>query len=258
MELMCQHLAKVFPSSQGDVSVLKDVDFAVAPREFVSIVGPSGCGKTTLLKLIAGLVQPTSGRITFGAANNHGRPQQAMVFQEHGLLPWMTILDNVALGLERHRMTRTERREPASRFLAQVGLSQFANHYPSQLSVGMRQRAAISRAFIAEPHILLMDEPFSALDAQTRLIMQEELLRIWQMHHQTIVYVTHDIEEAILLSDRVLVMSGRPATIIEEIPVFLERPRRFFDQEYPVVKELTRHIWHLLETDARQYLLRGT
>lgn len=253
MELACQQLYMVYHSSNREpLSVLENVNFTVADQEFVSVIGPSGCGKTTLLKLIAGLIKPTSGQIRFGTPCNNDQPHNAMVFQEHGLLPWLTVLDNVAFGLEMQGVGKQDRQERTREFLRKVGLTDFAASYPHQLSVGMRQRAAIARAFVADPHILLMDEPFSALDAQTKLIMQEELLRIWRNHQKTVLYVTHDIEEAILMSDRVLVMSGRPATIQQDIPIFLERPRSLLDNDYAEVREWTRQIWKMLEADVRQ------
>ncbi len=256
MEFQCQQLCKVYQFRNRTVSVLRAVNFTVAKEEFVSIVGPSGCGKTTLLKLIADLLRPTSGHILFETERNNGHPRNAMVFQEHGLLPWLTVLDNVALELEMQGIGRKERHGCAQDFIEQVGLSEFVHCYPHQLSVGMRQRAAIARAFVANPHILLMDEPFSSLDAQTKLVLREELLRIWREHKKTVVYVTHDIEEAILLSDRVLVMTGRPGTIRENIPVPLTRPRHLLGDEYPEVKEIKWRIWKMLEDEVRQSLKR--
>lgn len=257
MEFQCQQVYKVYHSRHGHVAALQDVNFTVAKEEFVSIVGPSGCGKTTLLKLIADLLPPTSGHIRFETARTNGHPRNAMVFQEHGLLPWLTVLDNVAFGLEMQGIGRQERHGCAQAFIEQVGLREFMHCYPHQLSVGMRQRTAIARAFVADPHILLLDEPFSSLDAQATLILREELLRIWREHKKTVVYVTHDIEEAILLSDRVLVMTGRPGTIWEEIPIALPRPRHLVGQEYPDVKEITWHIWKMLEDEVRQSLKRS-
>lgn len=254
MGFVCQQLCKTYSSESGSVDALGKVSFSVATQEFVGIVGPSGCGKTTLLKILAGLVSPTSGQIAFNTTDNNDRPHNAMVFQEHGLFPWLTVLDNVAFGLEMQGIGKRERHECAYTFIEQVGLSDFMNHYPRQLSVGMRQRVAIARAFVTDPHILLMDEPFSSLDAQTKLILQEELLRIWRDHKKTVIYVTHDIEEAILLSDRVLVMTGRPGRIYRDIPIPFKRPRNLLDREYPGVRELKWQIWKMLEADVRQSL----
>lgn len=250
----CQHLCKAYPVRNGVVHALEDVTFGVGDQEFVCIVGPSGCGKTTLLKLIAGLLQPTSGRIIFGARTAGGRPHSALVFQQHGLFPWMTVLDNVAFGLEMRGVGREERRHQTRIFIEKVGLAAFAHSYPHELSVGMRQRVGIARAFVADPQMLLMDEPFGSLDAQTRLVLQEELLRIWKEHQKLVVYVTHDIEEAVLLGDRVLVMTGRPGRIREEIPIPLGRPRDLSAREQPDVTEIKWHIWKMLEDEVRKSL----
>ncbi|MBN2322261.1 MAG: ABC transporter ATP-binding protein [Spirochaetes bacterium] len=254
MEFECRDLCKVYSVQGRPVSTLEDVSFTVMRQEFVGIVGPSGCGKTTLLKIIAGLVKPSSGRITFGETDTGGQPHNAMVFQEHALLPWLTVLDNVAFGLEMQGMKTDERHERAASFIEQIGLADFADSYPYQLSGGMCQRAAIARAFVADPYMLLMDEPFSSLDAQTKLVLQEELLRIWGEHKKTVIYVTHDIEEAVLLSDRVLVMTGRPGSIRREIPVALPRPRTLLANESREVKEIKWRIWKMLESEVRQSL----
>jgi NitT/TauT family transport system ATP-binding protein len=166
----------------------------------------------------------------------------------------MSVVDNVAFGLERQALTRDERRLRAREFIGRVGLAPFADGYPHELSVGMRQRVGIARAFVADPQILLMDEPFGALDAQTKLVLQEELLRIWSGQRKAVVYVTHDIEEAVLLGDRVLVMTGRPGRIREEIDVPLPRPRDLLDREHPAVREIRRHVWGLLESEVRSSL----
>jgi NitT/TauT family transport system ATP-binding protein len=249
MEIACRHLSKSFVTRNGPVTALRDVSFDVRTRSFVTIVGPSGCGKTTLLKIIAGLLIPDSGTIGFGDGGRDRRP--ALVFQNHGLLPWLTVLDNVSLGLEMRGVKKYERHLRARGFIEQVGLTEFADSFPHQLSVGMQQRTAIARAFVSDPHILLMDEPFSAIDAQTRVVLQEELLRIWREYMKTVVYVTHDIEEAILLSDRVMVMSGRPGRIREEIPIPLERPRDLMGRDTGTLQEIKWHIWNMLEQEIR-------
>jgi NitT/TauT family transport system ATP-binding protein len=253
--LICQSIGKSYPTHKGTVAALVNVNFTVAVEEFVCIVGPSGCGKSTLLKILAGLIPPTTGQLIFDEAAPANRPRNALVFQEHGLFPWMTVLDNVAFGLEMQGVKRQERRERAQQFLTQVGLASFAKNYPHELSVGMRQRAAIARAFLADPQVLLMDEPFSALDAQSKLVLQEELLRIWKDHQKTVVYVTHDIEEAVLLGDRVLVMSGHPGRIQEDIRIPLDRPRDPRDREHPDVRKITWHIWKAIEEEVRLSLL---
>jgi len=254
MEFECQHLSKAYQTRNSVVPALEDVTFSVREQEFVCIVGPSGCGKTTLLKLIAGLLQPTSGRIVFGAGRANDRPQSALVFQEHGLFPWMTVLDNVAFGLEMRGVAREERRRRAQAFVERVGLAHFAESLPHELSVGMRQRAGIARAFVADTPVLLMDEPFGSLDAQIRRVLQQELLRLWKEHRKLVIYVTHDIEEAVLLGDRVLVMTGRPSSIREEISIPLSRPRGLSTRAQPEAKEIRRHIWKLLGDEVKRSL----
>jgi NitT/TauT family transport system ATP-binding protein len=234
--------------------VLEEATFSVEDHEFVAIVGPSGCGKTTLLKLIARLIEPTSGQIAITDLATNGRPQSAFVFQDHGLFPWMSVLDNVAFGLEMHGVARPERLERASAFVERVGLAQFANSYPHQLSVGMQQRVGIIRAFVTDPPMLLMDEPFGALDSQTRIVLQEELLRIWRDQRQIVLFVTHDLDEAVRLSDRILVMTGRPGRICEEIPVQIARPREISQQEPAEVAEIKWHVWELLQHEVRKNL----
>ncbi|MFC2023720.1 ABC transporter ATP-binding protein [Chloroflexota bacterium] len=251
----CQHLSKSYPTRNGAIVALDDVTFDVGEREFVCVVGPSGCGKTTLLKIIAGLLEPTSGRLVFSSPALKGRPRSAMVFQDHGLYPWMTVLDNVAFGLKMQGMESEERHERALAFITRVGLAPFANSYPHELSIGMGQRVGIARAFVAGPQMLLMDEPFGSLDAQTKLVLEEELLRIWREHQKLVVYVTHDIEEAVLLGDRVLVMTGRPGRIREDIPIPIKRPRDLSTREHSDVAEIKWHIWRMLKEEVRESLM---
>jgi NitT/TauT family transport system ATP-binding protein len=256
MGFRCHHLSRAFDGRTGTVLALEDVTFGVADREFVCIVGPSGCGKTTLLRLIAGLVAPTSGKIVFESGTLDGHLRSALVFQEHGLFPWMDVLDNVAFGLEMQGMGRPERRDRAQAFIEQIGLGGFGRSLPHELSVGMRQRVGIARAFVADPHMLLMDEPLGSLDAQTKLVLQQELLRIWKDHQKLVVFVTHDIEEAIRLGDRVLVMTGRPGRIREDLPIPAERPRDLTSSR-PELTEIKWHIWKLLEEEVRASLNAG-
>ena len=254
MRFECKGLCKEFRVRNGTIHALKDVTFSVDEQEFLCIVGPSGCGKTTLLKLIAGLLEPSSGEIVFTGEMANSRPRSALVFQEHGLFPWMTVLDNVAFGLEMQGMGRKERRSQARAFINKVVLSSFADSYPHELSVGMRQRVGIARAFVADPQILLMDEPFGSLDPQTKHVLQEELLRIWRDYQKLVLYVTHDIEEAVLLGDRVLVMTGRPGRIRDEIVIPLDRPRDLSIKDHPDVMETKWHIWKMLEDEVRKSL----
>jgi NitT/TauT family transport system ATP-binding protein len=249
----CLALSKVFRTRNGSVHALDEATFSAASQEFLCIVGPSGCGKTTLLKIIAGLLVPTSGKVVFERPRQDHRPRSAMVFQEHGLFPWMTVLDNVAFGLEMQGVPRRERRRRAQVFVEQVGLRPFRRSYPHELSVGMRQRVGIARAFLADPEMLLMDEPLGSVDAQTKRVLQEELLKIWEHHQKLVVYVTHDIEEAVLLGDRVLVMTGRPGRIREELSIPLKRPRHL-GKDAPEIAELKWHIWKMLEDEVRKSL----
>ncbi|WP_343730222.1 ABC transporter ATP-binding protein [Duganella sp.] len=205
---------------------VQDVSLNVAPGEFVCLLGPSGCGKSTLLGALAGHLRPSNGSITVdGVAVEGPHAERGLVFQHHTLFPWRRVIDNVAFGLKMQGVGRTERRRRAAELLAMVGLQDFAEHYPAQLSGGMKQRVEIARVLINHPRVMLMDEPFGALDAQTRLMMQQLLLQLWAQIRTTIVFITHDIDEALFLADRILVMSPRPGRIIEEIKVDFARAR---------------------------------
>jgi NitT/TauT family transport system ATP-binding protein len=211
-----------------NVQALQRVTFGVESRQFVSIVGPSGCGKTTLLHCLAGMVSPTSGRIEMDGATVSGAdPSRAMVFQSPTLLPWATVRQNVAYGLKLHGKVGPEYDARVSDLVKLVGLERFEHHYPHELSGGMQQRVNLARALAVEPDVLLMDEPFAALDAQTRDVMQAELLRIWEHNRKTVIFVTHQIDEAVYLSDRVMVMRRRPATVQADLTIDLPRPRAF-------------------------------
>jgi NitT/TauT family transport system ATP-binding protein len=254
MEVSCQKITKYFPTRNGLVAALNQIDLHVRSHEFLCVVGPSGCGKTTLLKIIAGIQAPTSGTIHFIDPPAKNVLRCAMVFQDHGLFPWMNILDNVAFGLETQGVTPPVRRKAANQWLDAIGLAPFAKNYPHELSGGMRQRAALGRAFIANTPVLLMDEPFSALDAQMRVILQAELTQLWAERKQTVVYVTHDIDEAILLGDRILVMSRRPGRILEEYPVSLPRPRLLQHLGLPAIAELKARIWRTIQAEVQPIL----
>lgn len=253
LRLRCEGVGCVYQSRSGAVRALEDVSFSAAGHEIVGIVGPSGCGKSTLLRVVAGLQAPTSGRLTFDGAGESGRPRCGLVFQEAGVFPWMTVLDNLAFALEMQGMGRAERIERAMDVAVRLGLSGFVYHYPRELSVGMRQRVDIGRAFVADAPMLLMDEPFGALDAQTRRVLQEELLAIWHASRKLVLFITHDIDEAVLLADRVIVLSGRPGSVRDEITVPLERPRHL-TKDRSRIHDVTQHIWRLLEADVRREL----
>jgi NitT/TauT family transport system ATP-binding protein len=231
----------------GTREVFADVNLTVAAREIVAIVGPSGCGKTTLLRCLDGLIPVTSGEIWIeGSRVQKPRRGVAMVFQHFGLFPWKTVYQNVAYGLRLAGASRSEIREKIPAFIGLVGLSGFEAAYPYQLSGGMQQRCGLARALALEPKVLLMDEPFGAVDAQTREVLQLELLGIWEQQPTTMVFVTHSIEEAVLLGDRVIVLKGQPSTVTEAIPIELPRPRNRRTLALARFAELREIIWRTL------------
>ena len=226
---------------------LDNVSLDIAPGEFVCLLGHSGCGKSTLLGALAGHLQPSGGRLSLDGRPLHGpSPERGLVFQHHTLFPWLSALDNVAYGLKMQGVPKAERRARAQALLAQVGLDGFERRYPRQLSGGMQQRVEIARVLINQPRVLLMDEPFGALDALTRLKMQELLLDLWARLKTTVVFVTHDIDEALFLADRILVMSPRPGRFIDEVPVPAGRPRHPEVLTTPGFGRLKRHCLDLL------------
>jgi NitT/TauT family transport system ATP-binding protein len=246
-------VSKTFETPTGRVEALRNITMEVRPGELVCLVGPSGCGKSTMLRILAGLTEPTGGTVAFGEPN--GSPaRKTMVFQDHGLFPWMSLLDNVAFALEADGVAKVERRRRAGALLEQLGLGDFQGRFPDELSGGMRQRATIARALLTEPQVLLMDEPFNALDAQSKLVLQEELMRLWETGGQTVVYVTHDIREAVVLGDRVFVMTGRPGTIQLELDIELPRPRDVFERDHPEVEAKAWTIWNAIEGQVRRNL----
>lgn len=235
----------------GSVRALDPVDLTVRRGEFVSIVGPSGCGKSTLLELVAGLQAPGSGTIEVSGEPVAGpRDATSIIFQDSALLPWRTVLDNVAFGLESRGVGRTERRTRARELVEIVGLSGFENARPAQLSGGMRQRVAIARCLSMDPDLILADEPFGALDEQTRLLMASELLRVVERLSCSVLFVTHSLQEAVLLSDRVVVMSARPGRILEELPIELDRPRSTDALTAPAATAAVERLWSLLRDEA--------
>jgi NitT/TauT family transport system ATP-binding protein len=238
----------VFFSGTDPVWALEDFSLTLEEGSFTCIVGPSGCGKSTFLRILGGLEERTSGEVGM-APTDHAIPT-AFVFQEHGVFPWMTVLDNVAFGMRMSGVDARTRQDTAREWLSRVRLDGFADVYPHQLSGGMRQRVAIARAFATGSPVLLMDEPLGALDAQTRMLMQEELIALWEAERKTVLMVTHDIDEAIILGDRVIVMSGRPGTLREDITVPFPRPRQFDVERDADFGRLRSRIWHLLRDDV--------
>jgi NitT/TauT family transport system ATP-binding protein len=236
----------------GRVQALGPLDLDIDDGEFVTIVGPSGCGKSTFLRIVAGLIPPSAGTVELAVADH--RHATAMVFQDYSIYPWKKVLDNVRFGLDVAGVPKKEGNERARRYLTRMGLADRADSYPSTLSGGMRQRVAIARALAVEPEILLMDEPFAALDAQLRQVLQDELLELWQADRRTVLFVTHSLEEAILLADRVVVMSARPGTIIDIQAVPFPRPRHADIRTTPEFVALQAKLWGLLSTEVEAHL----
>jgi NitT/TauT family transport system ATP-binding protein len=257
-KIRIDRLRKTFGEHQTQVLALQDFSLDVADGEFVCLVGPSGCGKTTALRIVAGLEKASGGTVEIAPGSDASHPQNAMVFQEHGLYPWMTVAENAALSLEMRGVSRRERRERVVPFLEMIGLTRFADHYPHQLSGGMRQRVSLARALVADPEILLMDEPFAALDAQNKLILQEELLRIWEGTAKTVLFITHAIDEAIALGDRIVVMTAQPGRIKAIVPVDFPRPRHAAElRADPRFGALQLAIWRMLEDEVRAARLQA-
>ncbi|HCY64280.1 MAG TPA: sulfonate ABC transporter ATP-binding protein [Oxalobacteraceae bacterium] len=231
---------------------LQDVSISAAPGEFICILGPSGCGKSTLLGALAGHLRPSQGTIRVDGQPVSGpHPERGLVFQHHTLFPWKKVVENVAFGLKMKGIPRRQRLQQARELLKLVGLEGFENVYPAQLSGGMQQRVEIARVLINHPRVMLMDEPFAALDAQTRLKMQELLLEVWARVRTTIIFITHDIDEALFLADRILVMSPRPGRIIDEIPLEFARPRNADLLTSSQFTQLKRHCMALLHPEAK-------
>lgn len=233
------------------VEALREISFDVAEREFCAIVGPSGCGKSTLLNLVAGLSRPTSGRITVHGDEVTGLlPDIGYVTQDSNLLPWMTVDENIRLPLQIRKMTRAQQDEAVARWIDLVGLRGFESSYPRQLSGGMQKRCSIARTLVYDPPILLMDEPFGALDAMTKAVLQGTLLDIWDQHQKTVLFVTHDLSEAITLADKVVVMSSRPGEVKAAVPVEIPRPRDVFHvAELPEFAEQHRVLWDMFAAE---------
>ena len=244
-------LGRRFESPSGQIDAIRDVSLTIEPGEFCCIVGPSGCGKSTLLRLMAGLESPTSGSLSI--LRDDGRPPtNAVVFQGRSLYPWLTLRDNVIYGLRLQGVANTLRQARGEELLNTVGLSKFATSYPHQVSEGMRQRVAIARALAVEPDILLMDEPFGALDEQTRYLLQEELLSIWTETGKTVVFITHSIDESILLADKVVVMTAQPGMVRDVISIPFDRPRSHADvRAHPEFAVIFSQIWEQLREEVQ-------
>ena len=247
-----ENLWMAYPNADAENGmrvVLEDVSLSIEEGEFVCLLGPSGCGKSTILRIVAGLEQQS-----LGVVKTESRP--SVVFQEHGVFPWLTVAENIAYPLKLRGVPRAQRRAKVSELLDIVGLREFAKYYPAQISGGMRQRTSVARALADDGSVLLMDEPFGALDEQTRVTLQQDLLDIWDRTAKAVMFITHSVDEALLLADRVLVMSTRPGKIIEEVRVPFERPRDLTNlRRDPRYFEITNHLWSVLGQDAE--LLEG-
>lgn len=247
----CRNVGVVFGEAEARTTAIGDVSLTVQPGEFVSLIGPSGCGKSTLLNIVAGFTQPSRGQVTLdGAAITKPGPERGMVFQQYSLFPWLTVRKNVEFGLRMASMPAAQRAATARTLLGLAGMLAFENHYPDQLSGGMKQRIGIVRALATNPQVVLMDEPFGALDTQTRSVMQEVLTAIWQKFRLSVLFITHDIEEAIFLSDRIYVMTARPGRIKAEITVPLSRPRTAQMTDSPVFNALVRELKGLIREES--------
>ncbi|WP_408008191.1 ABC transporter ATP-binding protein [Pseudalkalibacillus sp. A8] len=257
MRIVIENVEKTFiDSKKREVTALKNINFSIDKEEFVVLVGPSGCGKSTLLNIVGGLMSPTGGRVFFEGTQGN-EPNLGIVFQEIALFPWRTVYENVIYGLEEKGISKQEQQEKGKHYIDMVGLNSFEGAYPKQLSGGMKQRAGIARALAVEPDLLLMDEPFSALDAQTRTLMQEELLTIWNRTRLSTLYVTHNIQEAVYLADRVIVLSRHPGQIKSIIEIDLPKIGRDQEQYRSQFEQYADQIWRLIRNDAKEALKEG-
>ncbi len=256
VKLQVDHLSKKFDTPKGEILALRELSFQVHRREFITVIGPSGCGKTTLIRILAGLDFPSSGRVMLDGKSMEGpSAERGMVFQDYTLFPWLSVKKNVMFGLEIKGMGEMKAEAEAMEWLEIVGLSKFADVYPSQLSGGMKQRVAIARSLANRPEILFLDEPFGALDAQTRASMQDYLLKIWRNVNITIFFVTHDLDEAVYLSDRILVLRANPGEIDELIEVPVSRPRspgQFLSPEFLATKKRLEELIRPSDSDSNE------
>ncbi len=249
--IIINNLNKTFYANNAKVSALQNINISIREGEFFCIVGPSGCGKTTLLRILAGLETATNGEVRI-MSNDPNRPTNSMVFQEQSVFPWLTVLENVAYGLKLRKIPPKIRNEIASNFIHMIGLTKFKHAYPHQLSGGMKQRVSVARAFANDPEILLMDEPFGALDEQNRMILQQELLKIWETNNKTTIFITHSIDEALCLGDRVMIMTAHPGRVKSVVSIDLSRPRQLSDiRMLPHYNELFQAIWNSLREEVR-------
>lgn len=260
MQVVINNVSKTFRDKSGrETAALRDIHFTIGQEEFVVLVGPSGCGKSTLLNIVGGLLSPTAGSVYFESPDDTAvqDPRLGIVFQDIALFPWRTVFENVAYGLQELGASKKEIKEKGQHYIDMVGLAGFEQAYPKQLSGGMRQRAGIARALAIEPNLLLMDEPFSALDAQTRTLMQEELLTIWDRTRLSTLYVTHNIQEAVYLADRVVVLSRHPGQIKEMITIDMPKMGRDSEQRIAQFDDYVKQIWNLIRHDAQSALKEG-
>ena len=247
-KIVIRALSKTFQNSDMTVVALETFDLRVCEGEFICVVGPSGCGKTTLLRILAGLETPTGGEIAI-TRRDPTLPLTAMIFQESSIFPWMRVRDNVGYGLDMRRVASETRNRVVDRFLELTGLAPFADAFPHQLSGGMKQRVSVARAFANDPEILLMDEPFAALDEQTKITLQQELLKLWSASRKTVLFITHSIDEALVLADRIVVLSGRPGKLKADLAVTFPRPRLVQDLKSTAeFGRMWHQIWSLLRT----------
>jgi len=243
-EIEFLNVTKSYETKTGLYKALDTINFEIEKNEFICVIGPSGCGKTTLLNMIAGLLMPTTGEIKVQGKTVTGPGDgKGVVFQQYALYPWLNVLDNAAFGLKMRHISKKEREKVARKYIDIVGLTKFANHYPKELSGGMKQRVALARAYAANSEILLMDEPFGSLDAQTRAQLQENLLNTWQTEKKTCFFITHDVDEAVLLATKVVIMSTGPGRITEVIPIDLPYPRNQATKLMPEYNEIKNQIW---------------
>lgn len=250
-EIQLLNVSKRFTTAKGDIVALANIGFSVQEGEFIVIVGASGCGKTTLLNLVAGFLEPTTGQILLKGRLIEGiNPQCGMIFQQYALFPWKTVEENVEFGLKMRRVPKNQRRETARSYIELVGLTGFEKSYPNSLSGGMKQRVSIARALANDPKVMLFDEPFAALDAMTRQVLQEQLVRIYEKHKKTIIFITHSIDEALMLSSRIIIMTARPGRIAQDIANDLPHPRDASVQLSPKYLELKGLIWNTVQTEV--------